>query len=126
MILDQVENVIKQLSKDISCCISVFAGRIADTGRDPLPLMKQSLHMLKTRPKAELIWASPRQLFNIYDADAIGCHIITATASILNKLSQIGYDLNRDATQSTSFSYGVKERIALYCPTLHSVLHDNF
>ena len=94
MTLDQVRQVVKHVSSETSCYISVFAGRIADTGRDPLPLMKEALEILKATPLAELIWASPRQLLNIYDADTIGCHIITVTNGILNKLSQVGYDLS--------------------------------
>ena len=100
MTLDQVQDVVNHLSPEISSYISIFAGRIADTGRDPLPLMKEALEILKSTPKAELIWASPRQLLNIYDADSIGCHIITVTNGILSKLSMVGYDL-RDYSLDT-------------------------
>src|SRR6266568_4268212 len=71
----------------------VFAGRVADTGRDPAPLMAEAVQLLKANPKAELIWASPRELLNIFHADAVGCHIITVTHDILNKLSLVGKDL---------------------------------
>ena len=74
-------------------CISVFAGRIADTGYDPVPLMSAAVELLKVAPSAELIWASPRELLNIFQADAIGCHIITVTNDILKKLSNVGRDL---------------------------------
>ena len=100
MTLDQVQAVVDHLSPEISSYVSVFAGRIADTGRNPLPLMKEALEILKSKPLAELIWASPRQLLNIYDADSIGCHIITVTNGILGKLSKVGYDL-RDYSLDT-------------------------
>ena len=74
-------------------CVSVFAGRIADTGRDPVPLMAEAVDILRDAPQAELIWASPRELLNIFQADAIGCHIITVTNDILKKLPLIGKDL---------------------------------
>src|SRR4029077_13266310 len=72
---------------------SVFAGRIADTGIDPVPLMAQAKDILTKRPKAELLWASPRELLNVFQADQIGCHIITATKDVLSKLSLVGKDL---------------------------------
>jgi transaldolase len=75
-------------------CVSVFAGRIADTGRDPLPIMIEALSLLNSAPEAELIWASPRELLNIFQADAMGCHIITVTNDLLVKLDRIGKDLN--------------------------------
>jgi transaldolase len=93
MTLDQVRDVVKHVSYNTPCYVSVFAGRIADTGRDPLPLMKAALELLRSAPQAELIWASPRELLNILHADSIGCHIITVTNDILKKLSLIGYDL---------------------------------
>jgi len=73
--------------------VSVFAGRIADTGLDPVPLMAEAVRRLAAAPNTELIWASPRELLNIFQADAIGCHIITVTNDILQKLSLIGKDL---------------------------------
>jgi transaldolase len=74
--------------------LSVFAGRIADTGRDPLPIMTSCVELLKTRSDQQLIWASPRELLNVFQADEIGCHIITVTVDILRKLNQTGKDLN--------------------------------
>ena len=74
-------------------CVSVFAGRIADTGRDPVPLMAAAVEMVRMHPGMELIWASPREVLNVFQADAIGCHIITATPDILKKLSLRGKDL---------------------------------
>jgi transaldolase len=70
----------------------VFAGRLADTGRDPVPMMTAAVEVLRLAPQAELIWASPRELLNIFQADAIGCHIITVTHDILKKLSLVGRD----------------------------------
>ena len=93
--LDQVRRVAERLRADTPAIVSVFAGRIADTGRDPVPLMAEAVEILRARPKAELIWASPRELLNIFQADAIGCHIITATNDILKKLSLVGKDLDQ-------------------------------
>jgi transaldolase len=93
MTLDQVREVGEALSPETPAIISVFAGRIADTGRDPMPLMKEALSILSNRPKAELLWASPRELLNVFQADEIGCHIITATNDILKKLELVGKDL---------------------------------
>ena len=89
--LDQVRAVSDALAGGAPACVSVFAGRIADTGRDPVPHMRAALLMLPA--SAELIWASPRELLNILQADAIGCHIITVTHDILKKLPLVGRDL---------------------------------
>jgi len=94
MTVDQVQRVMDALEGDAPAFISVFAGRIADTGRDPLPIMEDSLRRLKARPNTDLIWASPRELLNIMQADAMGCDIITVTNDILKKLSQVGKDLD--------------------------------
>ena len=91
--VDQVRSVVEAVKEGAPSCISVFAGRIADTGRDPVPLMTECVAILKAAPRAELIWASPRELLNIIQADAIGCHIITVTNDILKKLPLIGKDL---------------------------------
>ncbi|MBS0534422.1 MAG: transaldolase [Proteobacteria bacterium] len=93
MTLDQVKRVTECLSPNTPAIVSVFAGRVADTGVDPLPLMAESVKVLAQRPKAELIWASPRELLNIFQADEIGCQIITVTNDILNKLSLVDKDL---------------------------------
>lgn len=93
MTLDQVQRITDRLAPETPAIISVFAGRIADTGRDPMPLMADSVRVMKAKPKAELIWASPRELLNIFQADQVGCHIITATNDILKKLSLVGKDL---------------------------------
>jgi transaldolase len=91
----QVKNVIEVLDENSKAFISVFAGRIADTGRDPIPLMAEALEIMREKPRSELIWASPRELLNVIQADAIGCHIITATSDILKKLDIIGKDLSQ-------------------------------
>jgi transaldolase len=89
----QVNEVASALNRDVPSCVSVFAGRIADTGRDPLPIMEESLSILASNPNTELIWASPRELLNVFQANSIGCHIITATNDILAKLALVNKDL---------------------------------
>ena len=91
--LDQVREVAAAVQNGPGCIVSVFAGRIADTGVDPIPIMKDALAILQPVPNAELLWASPREVLNIYQADAIGCDIITATNDLLRKLSLAGKDL---------------------------------
>jgi transaldolase len=90
--LEQVKRVTECLAEGTPAIVSVFAGRIADSGIDPVPLMAQAVRVLKARPKAELIWASPRELLNIFQADAVGCHIITVTNDVLAKLALVGKD----------------------------------
>ncbi len=92
---DQVRAVGNALSTETSAIVSVFAGRVADTGRDPVPQMTEAVSILADKPKAELLWASPRELLNVFQADAIGCHIITATNDILKKLALVGKDLDQ-------------------------------
>jgi len=94
MTLDQVRDVVDALTGSAPSYISVFAGRIADTGLDPVPLMTEAVRILESEPRAELMWASPRELLNIFQADAIGCHIITVTQDILKKLPLVGKDLD--------------------------------
>ena len=93
MTLAQVGEVVAALDPGVPSYVSVFAGRIADTGRDPVPLMAAAVELLKVNPLAELIWASPRELLNIFHADQVGCHVITVTNDILKKLSLLDYDL---------------------------------
>lgn len=90
----QVKDVVAHLNPEVPACVSVFAGRIADTGRDPRPIMAESVKIAAHHPLCELIWASPRELLNIFDADAVGCHIITVTNDILKKLPLIDYSLD--------------------------------
>ncbi len=94
MTLSQVRDVVAALNPAVPSYVSVFAGRIADTGRDPVPLMAAAVQILKLNPRAELIWASPRELLNIFHANDIGCHVITVTNDILKKLSLVGFDLD--------------------------------
>jgi transaldolase len=91
---EQAAEVVENISDLTSNFISIFAGRIADTGRDPMPIMARAVEILKPYPRTELIWASPRELLNVIQADAVGCHIITATNDILSKLDLVGKDLN--------------------------------
>lgn len=93
MTMTQVRDVVAALNPNVPSYISVFSGRIADTGRDPVPMMAAAVEMLKVASKAELIWASPRELLNIFQADEIGCQVITVTNDILKKLTLVGYDL---------------------------------
>jgi transaldolase len=94
MTVAQVRDVVASLNSAVPSCISIFAGRIADTGLDPVPLMAASIALASTNPKAEVIWASPRELLNVFQADTIGCHIITVTNDIIKKLDLVNYDLN--------------------------------
>lgn len=102
MTLDQVRAVAKALNPDVPAIVSVFAGRIADTGRDPIPHMKACLEVLKPLPKAELLWASPRETLNVYQADAIGCHIITATSDLIAKLALRNKDLEEYSLETVA------------------------
>lgn len=105
MTLDQVENVVANLQSNVASYVSVFAGRIADTGVDPVPLMKKCVEVLSSNPQAELIWASPRELLNIFQADEIGCQVITVTNDILKKLSLVGYDLEEYSLDTVKMFY---------------------
>jgi len=87
---EQVEGVAKAVKRDIPCVVSVFAGRVADTGVDPIPLMKDSLAMLRDLPNAELLWASVREVLNIFQAAQCGCHIVTVPHDILDKVAKLG------------------------------------
>ena len=92
--VDQVRGVVDALNSDVPAIVSVFAGRIADTGRDPVPIMRDALSSMRKKPQAKLLWASPRELLNIFQADACGCHIITVTSDILKKLAMFGKSLD--------------------------------
>ncbi|MBI3799190.1 MAG: transaldolase [Deltaproteobacteria bacterium] len=103
--LEQVREVSTALAGGPPACISVFAGRIADTGRDPVPVMAAAVELIRVSPNIELIWASPRELLNIFQADAIGCHIITATNDILKKLDLVGQDLHEYSLDTVKMFY---------------------
>ena len=93
--LDQVDVVVDNADPEARTIVSVFAGRIADTGTDPVPIMKEAMARLRKLPRAELLWASPRELLNVFHAEQCGCHIITATPDILAKLALVGKDLRQ-------------------------------
>lgn len=95
MTLAQVRDVASSLAGGAPSYVSVFAGRVADTGRDPVPLMAACVEALRPHPRCELIWASPRELLNVFQADAVGCHIITVTHDVLKKLALVGKDLDQ-------------------------------
>ena len=105
MTLDQVKTVLSVLDNKVPSIISVFAGRIADTGRDPIPLMNDCLKEMKINSKSELLWASPRELLNIIQADQMGCHIITVTKDIIKKLQFIDYDLKDYSLDTVKMFY---------------------
>jgi transaldolase len=112
--LDQIRTILPALDPAIPSFVSVFAGRVADTGMDPVPLMARAVQMLSENPTAELMWASSRELLNVFQADSVGCGVITVTRDILDKLTLIGYDLAeysldtvkmfRDDAQAAGFS----------------------
>jgi transaldolase len=103
--LEQVCAVSAALHGCPGAYISVFAGRIADTGRDPVPIMAEAVRILQPNPQLHLIWASPRELLNVFQADEIGCHIITATNDILKKLSLVGKDLTAYSLETVKMFY---------------------
>jgi transaldolase len=104
--LGQVRVISGALQGGAPACVSVFAGRIADTGRDPVPIMAAAVETLRDVPNAELIWASPRELLNVVHADSVGCHIITATNDILKKLALFGKDLAQYSLETTQMFHG--------------------
>ena len=93
--LEQVKNTLSTINPDSFCYISIFAGRIADTGVDPVPIIEEAISLGSNMPNLEIIWASPRELLNVFQAQEVGCHIITATSDILKKLDLVGKDLAR-------------------------------
>ena len=105
MTLKQVREVAASLDPTVPSYISVFAGRIADTGVDPVPLMHEAVRMLEAMPKAELIWASPRELLNVFHADSVGCHIITVTNDVLKKLELVGKNLDDYSLDTVKMFY---------------------
>lgn len=104
--LDQVRGVTRALAGGAPSVVSVFAGRIADTGRDPIPLMKEALQICRaSAPSAELLWASPRELLNMIQAAEIGCDIITVTPDLLKKLELVGKDLGEFSLETVQMFY---------------------
>lgn len=105
MTLDQVRETAKVLNADVPAIVSVFAGRIADTGRDPIPHMEEAVNILKDKPQAELLWASPREVLNIIHADQVGCHIITVTHDLLAKADGFGKDLDQFSLETVKMFF---------------------
>lgn len=103
--LEQIENVSKNINEKTPAIVSLFAGRIADTGRDPIPYIKESLKMLKGNKNAELLWASSRELLNIFQAEECGCHIITVTNDLLKKLQMVNKDLKELSLDTVKMFY---------------------
>src|SRR6516164_9882693 len=103
--LEQVQAVVDAVKGGAPAYVSVFAGRIADTGVDPVPVMAEAVRRLAVAPNTELIWASPRELLNIFQADAIGCHVITVTNDILKKLALVGKDLGDYSLETVKMFY---------------------
>jgi len=103
--LEQVQDVVDAVKGGAPCFVSVFAGRIADTGVDPVPIMAESVKRLSAAPNTELIWASPRELLNIFQADEIGCQVITVTNDIIKKLSLVGKDMNEYSLETVKMFY---------------------
>jgi transaldolase len=101
----QVAKVASCLDPRTPAIVSVFAGRIADTGIDPVPVMTRCLNLLSELPRAELLWASPRELLNIFHADEIGCHIITVTNDVLSKLALVGKNLDEYSLETVKMFY---------------------
>jgi hypothetical protein len=136
--LDQVRAVSAALAGGPSTFVSIFAGRIADTGRDPMPVMAAAVELVRMYPNIELIWASPRELLNVFQADAVGCHIITATNDILAKLHLVGKDLHENSLETVKMFRDDAVKAGSTCKddgapytalhqdvSLHKVLHCN-
>lgn len=104
-LLDQVREVAAAVDGGASCCVSVFAGRIADAGLDYMPIMAEAVELLAPNPRAELIWASPREVYNVVQADRIGCHIITCTSDIIKKLPTLGKELGQFSLETVQLFY---------------------
>ena len=102
----QVELITAAVKDGAPSCISVFAGRIADAGVDPVPIMARSVDIMTQAPRAELIWASPRELLNLVQADQVGCHIITMTHDLLKKLDCLGKDLEQYSLETVKMFHG--------------------
>jgi len=103
--LSQVERVVDCLHSNTAALVSVFAGRVADTGVDPVPVMAEAVNLLKAKPKAELIWASPREVLNIVQAHEVGCHIITVTNDMIAKLALLGKNHDRYSLETVEMFY---------------------
>jgi transaldolase len=103
--LNQVREVFEVLDPSVPAFVSVFAGRVADTGRDPLPLMQAAMEVIRPKAKAELLWASPREVFNLMQAELMGCHVITMTPELLAKAAKFGMDLEELSLDTVKMFY---------------------
>lgn len=103
--INQIESVLKNLNKDSKIILSIFAGRIADTGRDPIPIMKDAISITKDYSFSEILWASPREALNIIQADQLGCHIITLTPDLINKINNFGKNLEEFSLETVKMFY---------------------
>jgi len=115
--LDQVRNIVDVLDPNTPAILSVFAGRIADAGMDPVPIMQEALEIMKATPLAELLWASPREVLNVVQANEIGCQIITVTDGIINKLSGLGKDLDQFSLETVEMFYNDAQSASYTIPT---------
>ena len=102
---EQTEEIVDSLAPETANIISIFAGRIADAGTDPVPVMKNCLNVIKSKPKTELLWASPREVLNLLQADEIGCHIITITNDLLQKTKLIGKSLEEYSKETVEMFF---------------------
>lgn len=120
MHLEQVQEVAEALAAGPAGYVSVFAGRVADTGRDPMPMMAEAVELLRDYPHLELIWASPRELLNLFHAEAVGCHVITITNDLLKKLALVGKDLDDFSHETVKMFYedGQKAGFSLAEPSM--------
>ena len=105
MSVDQIKNILEYLTYETPVILSVFAGRIADTGRDPVPIMEQCVDLLQSYNNVELLWASTRELFNVMQASQLGCDIITVGEDILDKMGLIGKDLDDFSRETVEMFY---------------------
>jgi transaldolase len=115
--LDQVRTVSAALAGGSPAYVSVFAGRVADTGRDPVPLMAAAVELVAVAPGVELIWASPREVLNILQADAVGCHVITVTTDLLKRLEVVGRDLHAYSLETVRMFHDDAKRAGYTLPT---------
>ena len=113
----QVQEITDAVSVETSSILSVFAGRLGDTGHDPVPVMEECVEVVKAKPKAELLWASTREVFNVIQADRMGCHIITAPDSVISKLGGLGKDPTQNSLDTVKAFYADATAAGFDIPT---------
>ncbi len=118
MSMDQVDEVVPCLCHDVPAIVSVFAGRIADTGKDPMPVMREASALVSEEPLIELLWASPRELLNVFQAEEVGCDIITVLPDIINKFSRIDQDLDELSLETVKMFFDDATSSGLAIPDL--------